>query len=175
MNYCKYDDEYSPLAPGTEYLEINENWANRQITFNGEEYLASNYIHPRWGIMLADGELDYDELVREGEVTPITKDEFEAVWQAHLALHQAEWEAAKRSYQIGTSVDGWIKIFYPQGVIVFLGNALGVADYRACKASTSPEFIMGTGYKISAVVSGYDDENQWIILDSPHVIPVRVV
>lgn len=175
MKYCKYDDEFSEITPGTEYLEINEDWANRQIAFNGKEYLASNYNHPQWGMMLADKEIDYDELVREGEVTPITKDEFEAVWQAHLALHLAEWEAAKRAYSIGKSVEGSMKIFYPQGVIVDLGNALGVADHRACKESAPSGFIMGTGYKISAVVSGYDEENQWVILDSPQVYPIRVV
>jgi hypothetical protein len=136
MQYYKYPDEYSEIAGGTTYIEIDDGWSIRQITVNGAAYLASNVSHPDWGMILGDKQADYEDLAAEGEVIPISKQEFEAIWRAHLALRQAKWEAAKQVYSVGTTVHGYIQIFYPQGVIVNLGNdTLGVADHKACWAS----------------------------------------
>ncbi len=54
-------------------------------------------------------------------------------------------------------------------VIVDLENdVLGLADYKACKASTTPE-NMYPRHIVTAVVSGYDEENQWVLLEAPEV------
>jgi hypothetical protein len=169
MKYYKYHDENSIIEPGTTYVETDEGVTIREVTFNGTEYLASNVNYPHWGMLLAEGQVDYEPFVETGEVTPITEQEFTEIWKAHLALRQEEWEAAKHTYPVGATAHGFIQIFYPQGVIVNLGgNALGIADYKACQASTRPEF-MYTRHRISAVVNGYDETNQWIILGDPQV------
>jgi hypothetical protein len=66
-------------------------------------------------------------------------------------------------------VQGFIQIFYPQGVIINLGDdTLGVADYAVCKSSAQPEW-MYPGYKVTAVVAGYDEVNHWLLLNDPRV------
>jgi len=170
MNYYKYPDEESGIVNSQTYVETDENGCYlRQITCNDREYLASNVLNPPWGMVLGEGCVDFEPLVRSVDVASITKEEFRATWDTYLALRQSIWETAKHAYHIGTIAHGFIEVFYPQGVIVNLGdNALGIADYRACRASTQPEF-MYPKHKITAVVSGYDDANQWITLTSPQV------
>ncbi len=122
------------------------------------------------GIDLGGKCIDYAPLVEEGDVTAISQQEFQAVWNQYLALRQKGWNAAKLNYPVGLPVQGAIKIFFPQGVIVDLGDdVLGVADHDACKQSRTSEFIMSTRLKLTAVVSGYDEVNQWIVLTSPQV------
>ena len=173
MKYYKYrdpDDVVGMDNPVT-YIETEDGGAIRQITTNGTTFIASNVVQPDGGMYLADKVIDYESL--GDEVTPITKQEFEAVWQAHATLRQNEWNNAKQIYSLGMAIHGYLEIFYPQGVIVNLGNnVLGVADYNACRASTEPQF-MNTRQKITATVTGYDEENQWVILGSPQVHPER--
>src|SRR5687768_1202007 len=121
MRYFKYDDEWAPIGPSTTtYIETDDGCAIRQISVNGELYIASNLPYPPWSLCLADGQVDYDEL---GDlVTEISQDEFEGVWQAHLVRHQDEWLASKARYPAGVAIRGWIEIFFPQGVIVNLGD-----------------------------------------------------
>jgi hypothetical protein len=138
----------------------------RQITVGGEGVLASNVKHPRWGLSLAEGLVDYDSI---DEVSRITRAEFDEVWNANLASHTTQWGRAKAAYRIGTTVYGFIELFYPQGVVVNLGNgALGIADYEEAKSSTRPE-CMYTRHKVTAIVKGYDESNHWIMLDAPQV------
>src|SRR5574341_1009572 len=174
VKYYKFNDDFgdSPIGDNVTYLEVDRGGALRQIAWNGKEYLASNVNYPPWGLVLAEGYVDYDA---EEDVTPITKQEFDEIWQAHLATRNGIWEAIKQQYPSGTPVSGFIQIFFPQGAIVNLGSndALGVADYQECKASIEPEY-MGARQKITAVVKDYDEENQWIILSSPSVSSERV-
>jgi hypothetical protein len=66
-------------------------------------------------------------------------------------------------------VQGWIEIFFPQGVIVNLGaETFAVADYAATRASARSEW-MYLGYTITAIVDGYDEVNQWLLLIHPKV------
>jgi hypothetical protein len=166
MKYYKYRDEFSPIAPGTEYVETDKGWPIRQIAFNGKEYIASNRRHPLWGLTLGDQQVDWDAI---DEVSSISKQEFEKIWNAHLANHQVEWDAIKKAHPNGKEEQGFIVVFFPQGVIVDLGdNTLGLADYSTCLASTIPEY-MYSKHKVTAIVGGYDEVNQWIVLESPQV------
>ena len=166
MKYYKYADEYSEIAPGMVYLETNDGCAIRQITFNGKEYLSSNRKYPNGSMGLAEGQTDFDIIE---EIIPISKQEFDEIWNTHLAIHQNEWNATKEAYSIGKEVKGVIEIFFPQGVIVDLGgDALGVADYAESRASTTWE-NMYPWHHITAIVEGYDEVNQWVILGSPQV------
>jgi hypothetical protein len=176
MRYYKWDDadfhvfvEFGMFI----YFEVNKNnIILRQIASNGEIYLASNVIQTDGNMYLGDQPFESSE--NDEDVISITKDEFEDVWSAHLKIYEARWSQIKQTYPVGTTLQGLIHIFFPQGVIVNLGNnVLGVADYKACLASTKREF-MYTRNKITAVVAGYDEENQWLILDSPQVHGERV-
>lgn len=169
MKYYKYQDDESPIGSSVRYIETENNLVLREINFNGADYFASNINYPRWGLCLADQPMDFTD-----EVTPISKEEFDYIWNAHLATRQAEWISVKSRFPVTANISGFIQIFYPQGVIVNLDeNALGVADYAACKASTRPE-NMYTRHKVTAVVKGYDEENQWVVLESPQVHPESV-
>ncbi len=174
LRYFKYPDDES-LIGGTTYAEMQEGAYIRQITINGVDVIASYFKHPKWGIWLAEGKVDLEELLKPPEwIHSIPKQEFDEIWNAHLATRQEIWNQVKQTYPIGIDVQGKILIFFPQGVIVDLGgDAIGVADYKACRASTKPEF-MYTRHKITAGVKDYDEVNQWVILDSPHVYAERI-
>jgi hypothetical protein len=121
--------------------------------------------------MLADQPIDWDAV---DEVTPVTREAFDAVWQAHLQLYRAQLITAKEAYPLGASVEGTIAIFYPQGVIIDLGKqVLGVADHTACRASAPLEWLY-TRHKVTAIVDGYDETNFWIVLAAPHVHQERI-
>jgi hypothetical protein len=167
MKYYKYDEEESPIG-GVTYVEAEDGCAIRQLIVNGEQRIASNIKNPPWDLVLPEGEVEYDDIE---EVTAISKAEFDDVWEAHLQANQPRWTAVKQSYPIGLRVTGAILMFLSQGVIVDLGeNALGVADYIACAASTQPEF-MYPKHKVTATVEGYDETNQWVMLGNPQVHP----
>jgi hypothetical protein len=149
LNYYKYQDDYTPLGDAVTFVDH-----------------ASNMKNPPWSLILPEKRVDYDFIP---EVTRISKEEFDNVWSMNLSSRSRAWLETKAKYVLRARVSGYIEIFFPQGVIVDLGNdALGVADWQAWQASTKPEF-MSTGYKVTAVVSGYDEENQWVVLDSPQV------
>jgi hypothetical protein len=166
MRYYKYWDVYGPLGEALRFVEAEHGVAIREVESNDNRRLASNFKHSRWSLMLAEGQVDYDSIQ---EVEPITKEEFDRVWKAHLASREGEWEAAKGNLPVGTHVAGYIERFYPQGVIVDLGGGiLSVANYEACRASTKPAY-MYSDQRVTAVVAGYDEDNQWVILESPQV------
>ena len=169
MKYYKYWDEDSQIDGGYTYLETDDGWAIRQITENSGRFFASNVRYPGWGLCLADQKIDHSELIDdEPPLIPITKNEFDEVWNLHLSQRRPVWNKLKKAYQVGSRVEGMILVFFPQGVIVALGqHGLGVADYTDSKAVTKPEF-MYPKHKITAIVSGYDEVNQWIKLASPN-------
>ena len=171
MNYYKYQDKFSPLDGGVTYIEIVEGIVYRQITVNGEKYLMSNINYPEWGLMMAEGEIDYSDI---DEVQEISKEEFDAIWNAHLSHRQVQWDKTKQKVKSGSTVTGYIQIFYPQGVIVNLGeDILGVANYADCKANAKPEW-MYPGFRVTAVVADYDELNHWLVLEKPRVYSERL-
>lgn len=173
MKYYKYEDNEADYPnTGMTYIEADDGWQVRCVTLVGERYISSNV-----DLLLADAQEDYDNYLEGNsddempQIIPITQEEFEQVWQQSLTQHQQAWEMAKALYPIGKAVHGYIRIFFPQGVIASLPNqVLAVADYAACKASTTPDHIMSSRNKITGVVSGYDELNHWLILSSPQVL-----
>jgi hypothetical protein len=165
MIYYKYQDDYSPIDGGITYVETEKGVAYRQITVNGDKYLMSNLNYPETGMILAEGEIN----PKIDDVEEITKIEFEDVWATHLINYQAQWKDTKQRNNIGSEVTGYIQLFYPQGVIVNLGeNSLGIANYSECESSAKPEW-MYPGYKVTAIIAGYDELNQWLVLEKPKV------
>jgi hypothetical protein len=164
MRYFKYFDDYT-IENGFRYIEIDENGTSfREITFNGNILIASNILYPFKGMFLADQ--PYEEIE---DLEDISNDEFEEIWSKSLLQNKAEWESAKLNYPINSEVSGSIVCFYPQGVILHLvSSILGIANYQDCKNSTKPENLYPK-HKVVAKVSGYDEQNQWIIVSEPRV------
>ena len=168
MRYFRYDDEYSEIAGGVTYVETDDGWAMRQLTLNGDKYLASNINDLNSGLNLADAQIDYDDLEQD-QVTEISQEAFEAVWHAILARHEVVWRQSQTKYPVGMSVEGGLLVFYPQGVIVKLDDmTLGVANHALCHQSSKREH-MYPGHKVTAIVGGYDELNHWIVLNTPQV------
>jgi hypothetical protein len=171
VKYYKYQNLERPFAPGISYLETQHGGVIRQVIVKGEMYIGSNVDYPDWGMVRPSSGANYDV---ESSLTPITKEEFEQIWQAHLAVRQPEWTRVKQAYPIGMPVQGFIRLFYFQGVLINCGGAvLGTADYDACLASTKPEYLY-TRHKVTAVVAGYEELNQWLILGSPQVYQEQI-
>jgi len=131
----------------------------------------SNITFQEWGLWLAEGEFEYDPL---DEVKEISKDEFESVWNLHLNYHKTQWDNIKRKYKIGSSIMGYIQVFYPQGVIINLEEqTLGIANYDKCRTTAKPEW-MYPGFRVTAIVDGYDEVNHWLVLKEPKVYGHRI-
>ena len=160
----KYQDAYSPIQNAITYIETLDGSVLRQITVNTNECIASNLYHPKWGLVLAEGYVDYDSIA---EVELITENDFEEIWSRALKENQRAWEETKSSYPVGSYLIGKIAIFYPQGIIIRIGdNALGVTNYKECKSAIGPE-KMYPNHKIEAIVSGYNEKFNWLELSNP--------
>ena len=172
MKYYKYPDEDSLNGSGVRFVEAEEGCSIREITVGNDSVLASNILYPHWGLMMSEGQADYDSIP---EVTEIERSEFVRVWDAHLAQNAGRWLITRLAYPVGKEVKGYIAIFYPQGVLVDLGDAVvGVAGYRECRDSCTPECLYPR-QAVEGVVGGYDEQNQWLYLSSPRVLTERKV
>lgn len=81
-----------------------------------------------------------------------------------------EWNQIKRSLPVGTKVKGEIEVFFPQGTLVNLGEeqATGLAATTALRKTTPAQWRY-PGHKMNAIVSGYDELNQWVVLDQARI------
>ena len=163
--YYKYRDE-AIIGDGIRYVEAVDGVAIREVTEVGDILIGSNIKYPGWSMMLSEGDSDYDSIE---EVEAIEKSEFDRVWRRLLESNVGRWAFTKAAYTIGARVGGHLVVFYPQGAIVdFRDGALGIADYGACKASTEWQ-NMYPGHRVTAIVAGYDEDNQWVLLAQPQV------
>src|SRR5215204_3650468 len=128
MRYFKYEDEYSEIAGGSIYVEVEDGRTLRQLTLNGDFYLASNIQDSRGLLVLGEGRVDYDELIPD-LVSEISEQEFEARWESVLAQHDPIWQQSKGRYPPGAPVQGPILLLYPQGVLIELDReTIGIMD-----------------------------------------------
>jgi hypothetical protein len=165
MDYLKYQDTMNGLE-GYVYIELEDGYAVRQIFKSGDFYIASNRKDNKYDFWLAEGFINVYEYADD----IIYDMEFNAIWQEFIEKLQIEWCTIKQTYKIGTIVYANIEVFYPQGVIVNIGNSvLGIADYDECKNSTTPDKLY-PDHKIEAIVNGYDEVNMWPILGKSKVI-----
>ena len=169
--YYSFDDLHEAMG-GTTYLEAENGETLRLVVVNGERTVsASNVVWPYGRPDLPEHEIDYDAIE---EVKPISQAEFDQVWNRHLASQSDCWRAVKQAFPLGATLEGHILSFNPQGVLVDLGkDALGLADYAECAASTEPQFF-NWAHKVTGTVSGYDELNQWVIFKDPRVWEERL-
>ena len=82
------------------------------------------------------------------------KIEFEDIWEKAVLPYREIWNEEKQKYLKGEKITGIIKYFYPHGAILALDSMLGCADIDDCNRKP-----LYPGYKISGIVSGFDEEN----------------
>ena len=150
-----------------DFYEVSGDLIMRQLTVFKDSIESSNV-----DLVLGDKPFDYETIVSFHDIEEISVEEFEAAWRIHLDQHAARWAEAKAAFPVGSAVVGCITIFFPQGVIVTLGSRIfGVADYAGARATTMASLY--PRMQLTGVVAGYDEANQWIKLDSPHVFAER--
>lgn len=139
------------------YFEVDDEMiAYRQVTLMNDCYKLS--IAPEF--YLAEGEIE----CFEGD-EDISQEQFNEIWDKAVASYRVGWEQVKLDYAPGTLVNGIIKMFYPQGVIIQLSDrAYAVADSEELRTHTRPE-LMYPGYLVQGVIAGYDDNNLWLVLE----------
>lgn len=139
------------------YFEVDaEMIAYRQVTVMNDCYRVS--IAPDF--VLAEKEIELFEGDEE-----ISQEQFNEIWNKAVAPYRGDWEQVKQDYARGIAVSGSIMMFYPQGAIIQLsGTAYAIADTAELRTHTKPE-LMYPGYQVQGTVTGYDDNNFWLILD----------
>lgn len=76
---------------------------------------------------------------------------------------------AKEYFTKGKEVEGILKVFYPQGVIIELENkTIAIADYEECARNLEAKNLY-PNHLVSAKVKDYDEKNMWIILEDAKV------
>ncbi|WP_025682805.1 hypothetical protein [Paenibacillus maysiensis] len=170
----KYLKDCPEPGMGTWYFEIDSDGvAYRQIVIQDDgTYIASNRKHEQYHFLLAEKSIDDTEPY----YTKITKEEFEEVWSNYLQAFNKEWHQVKTVLPVGTKVEGYIEAFFPQGTLIhiFQHDAVGLADARLYGEKTPSEW-MYPKHEITAIVKGYDELNQWVILDQTQVLKTQYV
>lgn len=163
LKYMK--SEYLSKDHYTYYFEIDhEGTAFRQITVINERAIVSNRPYKDEHFCLSEMKVDF---VPEDE---ISKQEFEAKWQKDNQLNMDNWELTKKNKNIGTVVEGTIECIYPQGIILnLLDEIYGVVDYDKCYEKSGSDKI-NVMNKVRGVVSGFDENNLWVIIDDGEII-----
>ncbi|MNK35098.1 hypothetical protein D3C87_536110 [compost metagenome] len=153
---------------GTYYFEVDPGGvAFRQMVIEEDgSQVVSNRKHEQFHFMLAEHPID----ITDPYYKPIPKSRFDELWTRSLETTLEEWNHVKLALPIGMEVEGDIEAFYPQGTLVnlFQDQAVGLADTSALDQVT-PRERMYPGYKLTATVKGYDELNQWILLDHARV------
>lgn len=141
------------------WIEVaDDNIATRQIIKEADDIIRISCIED----CLAEGVINIEDL--EGEIIKISSEEFEDKWKAEIKAYYKNWEFQKVKYPIGKIVEGEIKYFYPQGIIMQIGETKGI--YQDKESKESNEYIKYPLNTIKGKVKGYDEKNMWLIISS---------
>lgn len=101
----------------------------------------------------------------------MSQEQFEELWHEPLQLGMEDWHRTQSRFPVGTRVEGYIEVFYPQGTLINLlaPQAVGITDTSALKSETPAEW-MYPRYRVIAEVSGYDEDHQWVLLTRAEVM-----
>lgn len=141
------------------WIEVtDDNIATRQIIKDADDIIRISCKED----CLAEGVIDVEDI--EGEIIEISLEEFEEKWNAEIKAYHKLWKFQKEKYPIGKIVEGEIKYFYPQGIIMQIGETKGV--YQARESKESDVYRKYPLDKIKGKVKGYDEKNMWLIISS---------
>ena len=135
------------------WIEVNdEGTALRQVTIDENNITSISCLEP----CLADQYVD-----TENDCEIISKDEFEEVWENAVLPYRKIWSTEKLKYKKGQNISGIIKYFYPQGAVLDLNKGYGGMTIENCR-----EKPLYPGCSVSGTISGYDEENMWILIEN---------
>ncbi|UQZ36979.1 hypothetical protein C2I18_27670 [Paenibacillus sp. PK3_47] len=164
----KYLKDIQEQGMGTWYFEIdNDGVAYRQMVYQDDgSCITSNRKHELYHYMLAEHPLDE----QEPYYIEISPEEFEKLWHNQLQLCMESWERTKSLFPVGFQAEGYIEAFFPQGTLINLqdSQAVGITDTFVLKSKTPAEW-MYPRHRVTAEVSGYNEVNQWVILNRAEV------
>ncbi len=177
MQYYQFLDKFGRLKGSTTWAELDRGFVLRQISILGDEVLASNRPHPEHGYHLPTGYIDYAAYnqihaadIDKGLIKPVAKitpEKFDAVWQKHLAQNESEWATVKKNHSLNTVLNGEVRAFYPQGVIISVGEKVsGIANYERCREIFGHTLM--PRMPVQVTVGGYNERMQWLIFIEPH-------
>lgn len=156
MHYIYFEFEKEQF-----FIELDtENRPQRQIIL----YPNGTYEISCRDNCLAEGEID---LETSKDITNISFALFENNWNEFTASHRSQWNMIKENYPIGRCVTGIIKYFYPQGARVNLGTVQGILPNNCENVPTFIDCV------VQGVVSGYDEQNMWIVLEDVNEIKLE--
>lgn len=143
------------------YLELDDElYCLRAVTEYKDSLINSSVAVEHDDCSLPEGDFK-DSL---GRMTEIEKTEFFEAWNKSTLPYAEKWNVFKAKKIIGERVDAEIICFYPQGVILNIGEQFYcLADYQEC------ENILGAGKmyakeKLRLTVLGFDNDNLWLLL-----------
>jgi hypothetical protein len=94
-----------------------------------------------------------------------SEEEFREAWALSNGPLLEEWTRVTRTLAVGATISCEIKCFYPQGTIVRTnGRFYGLMNFAACEATIGKD-RMYPGTKLQGMVSGFDDDNLWVLLN----------
>jgi hypothetical protein len=184
--YFKYSNEEGELGSGFCYLEAKYTQDDltvfRQLEVDDEKFIASNRITgyeqyyaiidglpSRLDKALADWppspkmcDQPIQDFAPSANVPEIRKEEFDFEWNRYLSTTMHEWRLLKKNNPLESVIQGKSCIFYPQGVLIYLNSMFfGIIDYQ--KYTTY--FGNHLNIEVQTLVQGYDELNQWLLLD----------
>ncbi|WP_334074937.1 hypothetical protein [Paenibacillus sp. A14] len=154
---------------GTYYFEVDSDGiALRQIVIEEDgTRISSHRKHEHYHFMLAERPIDLSDAYYER----IPQARFEGLWSEILLATLEEWRQVKQALPVGMKITGSIEAFFPQGTLVdmFEDRAVGLADTASLRKISPPEW-MYPGHKLEAIVKGYDEVNQWVLLNQARML-----
>lgn len=79
-----------------------------------------------------------------------------------MPRHQSAWQHLKNTLKINTIITARIVCFYPQGVMLDIGQGFyGVADYQACKDKLGADKLY-PHHTLDVAVRAFMDEYLWV-------------
>lgn len=161
MDKCTYyllnDPEFDKYP---RYIELDQAYycLREIVDFGGECKNTSLYIEDEFFI----SEGSWEECLGDIEDYQISKEVFEEKWQLSLKNHLAKWHSLKARLAIGQFIKAKIVVFYPQGIILDMGECFyGIADYELCKENFGLEKIK-IHQLLDLKVVGFDEVNLWV-------------
>ncbi len=174
--YYRFRDQGNPTGPALTYVEAIDGWHLREISVSRDDTLASNVRHPVWGLVLCDDHCDYSDAGDGGELelVEITAQQFEQVWGDYLESRAGSWVELQRRYPEGRPVAGEMVAYYPQGIVVDLGDGdLGLVDHPMFRQRAGADGF-ARFRQLRGTVEGYDQPFQWLLLRDIQVSRARV-
>ncbi|WP_240416787.1 hypothetical protein [Paenibacillus periandrae] len=156
----------------TWYFEIDdEGTAYRQVLNKLGLNISSNRKHKGYDFFLSDQKIEYTN----PPYLLISKNEFDKIWNESLQALIIEWNRIKRELRIGTEIEGYLEIFYPQGLIInlFKHDAIGIVNYGVIENITPSQWLYPK-HLIKGTVLGYDEINYWIELGNIEVFEKQI-